>query len=712
MARVITADIGGDRYQNGQSAFQMKDYAAAIKAWRTEIKTNSDPSLSRKLAEAHFRYALSMDRGHGLTQVISELHQAIQRAPEVAIYHYHLGLAYHQKKQYNKAIAPYRQALELRPGDDRFQRHLALACAESGQDVQDSVVSVMQSMQQENYAEARETLEQGSLGEIHGVVAGCVSAMLGEYAEAKRQLNQYTATKYGVLISCYLGLIYAKEGKASSAIKHLETATNEPYMADVCQPILLGIYKQRAAAYTETGEYAKANRFWNKIAQLDPQDTAADNAIAASLQEGLRQASEGNFSQAMRSWRRLINRGIEHPALLQNYAIACDQSASYENAIETWQTLATVWERQLSTAPNRERLKRKLALVYRRIGEIALQLDGVYITKDAYQKALTYAPEDLEIRARLVTLLAGEDDLKAAMRQFRQLQRRYPNDVRVLELEITLGLESGDYQKALNSCVEILKVDPKHQKSLDLLESLGNEHVQELFQKNQYRQAIRLLQNFIEVHPTYTGFYMLLGGILLEQNRITEGERVLARAIETAENKTLALAQVGASYLCATYADRAESYFEDAGGLDSEQPEVLLVIGVAYIPFNYQKADRYFNRLFDVKPEDEEVFGKIARALLKSGMPDRAADMLNRGLKKLPDSVPLLIGSITVAISVEDFSLARKTLNRARKLALDSGDFEALQALSSLELMMNFQDIGGIIDAFKDDEKPIYGKPF
>ena len=227
VARVIIADIGGDRYQNGQSAFQMKDYAAAIKAWRTEIKTNSDPSLSKKLAEAHFRHAHSMDRKRELTQVISELHQASQRAPDVAIYRYHLGLAYHQKKQYNKAIDAYRQAVKLCPGDDRFQRHLALARAESGEDAQNPVVSVMQSMQQENYAEARETLEQGSLGEIHGVVAGCVSALLGEYAEAKKQLNKYAATEYGVPISYYLGLIYAQEGKATSAIKHLETAIKE-----------------------------------------------------------------------------------------------------------------------------------------------------------------------------------------------------------------------------------------------------------------------------------------------------------------------------------------------------------------------------------------------------------------------------------------------------------------------------------------------------
>ena len=705
-SRSVTADIGSALYQRGRVAFRMKDYAAAVRAWRAEIKANPDAGLSRQLAEAHFRYALSMDRERKLTQIISELHQASRQAPDVAIYRYHLGLAYHQEEQYNKAIGAYRQALRLRPGDERFQWHLALACAESGQDVQNPVVSVMRSMQQEKYAEAHETLKQHSLGEIHGVVEGCVSAMLGEYAKAKRQLNQYTATKYGVLISYYLGLIYAQEGKMSSAIKHLETAINEPYMAVACKPVLLGIYKQRATAYVEAGEHAKANRLWNKIAQLDPQDSAVNNAITASLQEGFRQASEGNFSQAMRSWRRLINRGVEHPALLQNYAIACDRSENYENAIETWQQLATVWEQQQSTAPDKERLKRKLALVYRRIGEIALRLDDVYHAKDAYQKALTYVPEDLEIRLRLVTLLAEEDDLNAAMRQLRQLRRRHPDNIRVLELEITLSLESDNYRKTLHSCLEILKLDPKHQKALELLESLGSECVQRLFNQKGHRQAIRLLQNFIEVYPTHTPFYMMLGAAFLEQKRITEGELVLEEGVETAKDKALALAQVGAVYLCTEHFDRAESYFKDAGGLDSEQPEVLLAIGVAYMPYDAQKANRYLNRLIASQPEDEKTFEKIAQTLLDSGMPDRAREMLNRGLKKFPKSISLLIGSITIAIAMEDFPLARQTVAKAQKIAVAAGDFESLEALSAAEMMLTIREMGGLFHEFEDVDKP------
>ena len=148
--------------------------------------------------------------------------------------------------------------------------------------------------------------------------------------------------------------------------------------------------------------------------------------MLAALDEGYRQASDGNFTQAMRSWRRLINQGMQHPALLQNYAIACDRTERYEDAIETWEQLAEIWEKQQRTAADPKAMKRKLALVYRRIGEIAWNLDDIYIAETAYQRASKHAPDDLEIQLRLVDVLLGQGNVDTVFRQLRRLRHRYP----------------------------------------------------------------------------------------------------------------------------------------------------------------------------------------------------------------------------------------------------------------------------------------------
>ena len=695
-----------NHYHKGQTHFQQEDYAAAVKAWRTAMKVNAEPHLARKLAEAHFRYALSLDRERQLTGIISELHQAIQRAPDVAIYHYHLGLAYHRKGQHERAILAYGQALKLAPDNQRFQKHLELARVESRQETQEPLAQILQLLQQGQYTEAHEMLKTHSFGEIHGLFEGYTCAMMGNYAAAKNAFNQCTVSEY--VIPYYLGLIYAQEGKFPSAIKHLETAMKEPILKDVCKQPLLGAYKRQAMKYAEVDEPRKAQQLWNKVVRLDPQDAAADNVVLAALDEGYRQASEGNFTQAMRSWRRLINQGIEHPALLQNYAIACDRVERYEDAMEIWEQLAEVWEKQQRTAPDPKTMKRKLALVYRRIGEIAWNLEDIYTAETAYQQASKHAPDNLEIRLRLVDLSLSEGKFDAVFRQLKQLRRRYPDDIRLLEFEVTAYLNVGDFDKALHSGLNILKLDPKHQNALELLHTLGHDHVRDLLDEDRHRQAIRFLESFIQVDATYPPFYILLGRAYLDQDKIADAEKVLVQRIELEGNKALAHAQVGKVYMSAEYFERAEAHFKEAGDLDATESDVLLTIGIAYMPHDTDKANRYLDKLIASEPDDSEMFGTIIRELLEEDQANFAQTIVDRGLKAYPDSLPFMIHHLAIAIFTENFNSAREIAKKAQQLATKTGASEFLELISSMEMAISIREtFGGFFGEYaKLDDEP------
>lgn len=695
-----------NHYHKGQTHFQQEDYAAAVKAWRTAMKVNAEPHLARKLAEAHFRYALSLDRERQLTGIISELHQAIQRAPDVAIYHYHLGLAYHRKGRHERAILAYGQALKLAPDNQRFQKHLELARVESRQETQEPLAQILQLLQQGQYTEAHEMLKTHSFGEIHGLFEGYTCAMMGNYAAAKNAFNQCTVSEY--VIPYYLGLIYAQEGKFPSAIKHLETAMKEPILKDVCKQPLLGAYKRQAMKYAEVDEPRKAQQLWNKVVRLDPQDAAADNVVLAALDEGYRQASEGNFTQAMRSWRRLINQGIEHPALLQNYAIACDRVERYEDAMEIWEQLAEVWEKQQRTAPDPKTMKRKLALVYRRIGEIAWNLEDIYTAETAYQQASKHAPDNLEIRLRLVGLSLSEGKFDAVFRQLKQLRRRYPDDIRILELEVSAYLDVEDYDKVLHSCLHILKLDAKHQNALELLHTIGCAHVRELLEEDRHRQAIRFLESFIQVDATHPPFYILLGRIYLDQDKIADAEKVLVQRIELEGNKALAHAQVGKVYMSAEYFERAEAHFKEAGDLDATEPDILSTLGIAYMPHDTDKANHYLDKLIASEPDDSEVFGKIIGELLKEDQVNFAQAIVDRGLKAYPDSLPFTIHHLAIAIFTENFNLGRKIAKKARQLATKTGASELLELISSMEMAISIREtFGGFFGEYEEfDAEP------
>ena len=63
---------------------------------------------------------------HGLNNMI-RLSEAIKLKPDYADAHNNLGLAYHRKGEYDKAIASYNQALAIDPNYKKAKENLELA---------------------------------------------------------------------------------------------------------------------------------------------------------------------------------------------------------------------------------------------------------------------------------------------------------------------------------------------------------------------------------------------------------------------------------------------------------------------------------------------------------------------------------------------------------------------------------------------------------
>ena len=126
-------------------------------------------------------------------------------------------------------------------------------------------------------------------------------------------------------------------------------------------------------------------------------------------------------------------------------------------------------------------------------------------------------------------------------------------------------LDVEDFDKAIQSSLNVLKRNPKHQHALELLHNLGCDQVRGLLKEDRHRQAVRLLQSFIQVEPTYPPYYLLLGETFLEGDAETEAEDALTKCIELEENRALAHAQVGKVYMSAGHFEQGEAHFKAAG---------------------------------------------------------------------------------------------------------------------------------------------------
>jgi hypothetical protein len=126
------------------------------------------------------------------------------------------------------------------------------------------------------------------------------------------------------------------------------------------------------------------------------------------------------------------------------------------------------------------------------------------------------------------------------------------------------------------------------------------------------------------------------------------------------------------------------------------------------------QADRYLDKLIASQPEDSEVFEQIAKELIQEDRPDLAQKILDFGLKAFPESIPLLKEKITVAIMMRDVNLMRQIAGKLHKLAVENDDFETLEAISALEMLLTFQNaLGGFFDEEYDEEyDEYYDEPF
>ena len=110
--------------RHGLAAWEQGDYGQAIQFWRQAQRKGARPGVARALAEAHFRRALAASTEGRRAQ---ELLEAVQLAPDRAVYQFHLGLAYQRQGQLRRALAAYETAHRLAPNDARVRRQLVLA---------------------------------------------------------------------------------------------------------------------------------------------------------------------------------------------------------------------------------------------------------------------------------------------------------------------------------------------------------------------------------------------------------------------------------------------------------------------------------------------------------------------------------------------------------------------------------------------------------
>lgn len=286
----------GREYTKADSAYQ-KAVAMAPDEYAEEVAKRRE-ALWAPLVNEAIRHL----RREDYDAAIKTLELATMIRPEAPEAYINLGVAYSNKGEPEKAIEAYRKALELQPGQKDAMLNLA------------SVLTT-----QERYGEA---------GEIYA-----------EYLEGNPDAMEVRQNLAAIFLRAALELDVqassAAEGKkqelTQKAVEYRQRA-HQVYrdLLDSEQTVDAATYFNAGLALYQAGEYVEAARAFNKVIELNPEDTEAYELVGAAY------LMAEDFEQATAALEKLVELIPNDADAWNNLGIAYSQLGRKEKALQAY----------------------------------------------------------------------------------------------------------------------------------------------------------------------------------------------------------------------------------------------------------------------------------------------------------------------------------------------------------------------------------------
>lgn len=430
---------GGGPVQQGKKAFLKKEYDQAILHWQMaraerSLSETERTRLIAALAEAYFRRGIEKT-ARDKAAACADLVEAAQLQPGDALYAYHAGLGWHRRGSLSQAISYYRRALQINPNFRRAAYPLALALAESGQDVQrDSVWSQLDEAQR---ARLQHMPGSGGLEQALALLAG------GKWEQAGQALSGSQWTDQPVLAQAlaayYAGVVKERAGDHAGALILWQQAHNQGLKTAHPTANLTLDYTLRAEAALTAGRHDEALGYVGKGLSIEPaHPRLADIQAQIHLERGYAAAEKGDWSKTLKEWRSVTNaEGTNARALSANLAIAHEKMENWQEAAEAWREFARRRPRKetaegwLSPAQV-ARLWARVSQLYAKNGDLAEAIVTL-------QTALKHQPDNSELGLALAQCYINDERADAAHNQIDRVLKQDPTLIEALVLKAELS---------------------------------------------------------------------------------------------------------------------------------------------------------------------------------------------------------------------------------------------------------------------------------
>ena len=306
-------------------------------------------------------------------RALQALQADIEADPKVAGNHYLIGMVHADLGDYRLAISAFQRALEIEPQLGVSSVQIARIFQQKG--IYDQAIR--------HYTQALKTAPSA---EVFGAL-GTLWLLQNEFDQAVNSLQRAltfapdSATLNQNLLAAYhrWGVHYLKTDQFSEALKCFERGLKRFPFSEI-------LLSDRAATHTSAGEYQKALDIYQRVLQINPEDTVARIGMGTTLNNwGSQHARNKDWEQALAYYQQALEYDPACRPALQNLGetlmrVGWEQEANgdMEGAIGTYQKLIVV-------APDN--------------AEVHNNLGVIHFKKREYSKAKTYFETALTLDA-------------------------------------------------------------------------------------------------------------------------------------------------------------------------------------------------------------------------------------------------------------------------------------------------------------------------
>ena len=251
--------------------------------------------------------------------------------------------------------------------------------------------------------------------------------------------------------------LYKKVLKLTPSNIDLPIKMTELYLKTGLKKEAVTEYLSIASDYSAKGEYQKAQEFYNKAINIDPQN------ISSLIGLGRIAENTNNIQQAYEYFTKAMSFDQDNNDLLFNYSRLAIETDNVDNAK---QALTKLIEKE----PSNSQYKKLIGNIYLKEGLVEKALDEMLPFIDEELQAGKWSEalkllnnfKDINpevVKPRFITIYKGENNKEAAISEIR---------------ELTGVLESKNLlENALQLYKEILELDPSDEKAKDRIKELG-----------------------------------------------------------------------------------------------------------------------------------------------------------------------------------------------------------------------------------------------